>query len=43
MSHALAFDAARGRTVLFGGGNGAGATFDDTWEWDGSTWIERAV
>ena len=44
---AVAFDEARGRAVLFGGkdtelivGN---HYFPDTWEWDGSTWIRRAV
>jgi hypothetical protein len=31
----FAFDAARGRTVLFGGGNVA-----DTWEWDGTSWTQ---
>jgi len=32
----MAYDAARGRTVLFGG---FGAVdFGDTWEWDGATW-----
>jgi hypothetical protein len=36
-NHALAFDASRGRVVLFGGENASGA-LDDTWEWDGSTW-----
>jgi hypothetical protein len=30
--HALAYDAARRRVVVFGG------TSDDTWEWDGTTW-----
>jgi hypothetical protein len=34
--HALAFDAARGVSVLFGG-DYAG----ETWEWDGSTWTQR--
>jgi hypothetical protein len=34
----MAFDSARGVTVLFGGGFNNG----DTWEWDGTTWSERA-
>lgn len=34
--HAMAYDSARGVTVLFGGFN-----FDDTWEWDGATWTQR--
>lgn len=32
-NHALAYSAARGRVVLFGGTDGSG----DTWEWDGAT------
>ncbi len=36
--HALAYDAARGVTVLFSGApNPAG----DTWEWNGTTWAQR--
>ncbi|MGD9689518.1 MAG: kelch repeat-containing protein [Phycisphaerales bacterium] len=39
----LAYDEERHRTVLFGGNtrnDGAGeANLDDTWEWDGSSWI----
>src|ERR1043165_637309 len=36
--HAMAYDAVRGVTVLFGGGaNG------ETWEWDGNSWTQRAV
>lgn len=36
---AMAYDAARGKVVLFGGGGvGAGA---DTWEWDGVVWTQR--
>ncbi len=34
--HALAYDASRGRTVLF---SGDGIT-DDTWEWDGFQWLD---
>ncbi len=53
---AAVFDAARGKTLLFGGTNviyqrGAsfydpaarltsGGDFNDTWEWDGTTWTE---
>ena len=39
--HALAFDAARGRMVLFGGLVGSSTVLRDTWEWDGATWIQR--
>jgi hypothetical protein len=35
--HAMAFDAARGRAVVFGGGGGT-TDLDDTWEWDGAAW-----
>lgn len=35
--HALAWDAARQRVVLFGGFDGR-AVLDDTWTWNGSTW-----
>jgi cysteine-rich repeat protein len=36
----LAYDAARGRVVMFGG-EGASAFLSDTWEWDGTRWIRR--
>ncbi|MFN0131912.1 MAG: GC-type dockerin domain-anchored protein [Phycisphaerales bacterium] len=40
----LAFDAARGVTVLFGGRNGASASFlNQTWLWNGSQWTQAAV
>ena len=35
--HAMAFDAVRGRAVLFGGYDGVGPR-DDTWEFDGTAW-----
>ena len=35
--HALAYDAARGVVLLFGG-TGGSLRGDDTWEWDGTTW-----
>ncbi|MBM4062568.1 MAG: hypothetical protein FJ265_15945 [Planctomycetes bacterium] len=38
--HALSHDAARGRTVLFGGVNASGYNYGDTWEWDGATWTQ---
>jgi hypothetical protein len=34
--HAMAYDAARKRVVLFGGFSNA--PYGDTWEWDGATW-----
>ena len=39
--HALAWDDLRGRVLLFGGGGPAGRS-DDTWMWDGVSWIRRA-
>jgi hypothetical protein len=39
-SFALAYDAARGKTLLFGGSRGASVGLADTWEWDGSTWTQ---
>jgi hypothetical protein len=36
-AHGLAFDARRGRVVLFGGAD-ASAVRDDTWEYDGRVW-----
>lgn len=35
--HAMAYDSARQRTVLFGGTSGG----NDTWEWDGNNWTQR--
>lgn len=35
--HAMAYDAARKRVVLFAGADG-GQMLNDTWEWDGHTW-----
>lgn len=37
--HALAYDTARKRVVLFGGRDDSGVR-DDTWEWDGTTWTD---
>jgi hypothetical protein len=40
--HALAYDAARNRTMLYGGAgprpDGGTQVHDDTWEWDGAGW-----
>jgi galactose oxidase-like protein len=42
--HAMAYDSARGRVVLFGGYRGSSfVKLADTWEWDGSVWAERAT
>ncbi len=43
-NHAMAYDAARGVTVLFGGATNGGAALNaETWEWDGVAWVQRAV
>ena len=38
-SHAMGYDSARQRVVLFGGSTNIGATAD-TWEWDGKNWTD---
>jgi hypothetical protein len=38
--HALAYDATRGITVLFGGTDANDNYLGDTWEWDGQVWTE---
>lgn len=46
-NHALTYDAARGRVVLFGGYDrclgGPPETFGDTWEWDGTRWYQAST
>lgn len=39
--HAMAFDEARGVTVLFGGENESEEDLNDLWEYDGTTWVQR--
>lgn len=41
--HAMAYDSARGRVVLFGGHNGSSGLLGDTWEWDGFSWTLMAT
>jgi hypothetical protein len=38
----MAYDAATGNVVLFGGVTSAGAVESGTWTWDGSTWTHQA-
>ena len=40
--HRMAYDSARGVTVMFGGAS-PNSTLADTWEWDGTAWIENPV
>ncbi len=42
VQHAMAYDAARGITVLFGGNNRTGHNAE-TWEWNGTAWTQRVV
>jgi len=42
----MAYDSARGVTVLFGGNDGSYPYYNykgDTWEWDGTTWTPRSL
>ncbi len=40
--HAMVYDEARQRVILFGGGYGAYTnSLNDTWEWDGERWTQR--
>ncbi len=41
--HRMAFDEARGRTVLYGGVKSGENKERDTWEWDGSSWRQFTV
>jgi hypothetical protein len=43
-SHSLAYDSARGVTVLYGGvtPDASSQIMGDTWEWDGTAWTERS-
>lgn len=38
--HSMAYDEARGRTIVFGGYSGTGM-LAELWEWDGEAWLER--
>lgn len=40
--YAMAYDSARGRTVLFGG-SAPSSYLADTWEWDGTSWTQVAT
>ncbi len=40
--HVMAYDAARGVTVLFGGSGAGNLRLGDTWEWDGVRWAQVA-
>ncbi len=42
INHAIAYDSARGVTVLFGGDTSDGNN-SETWEWNGTIWTQRAV
>lgn len=42
-AHAMAYDAARGVTVLFGGNPNSPSFSGETWEWNGTAWTQRLV
>src|SRR5260370_15477329 len=42
-AHAMAYDSARGVSVLFGGSSTIGGLSSATWEWDGTNWTQRAI
>lgn len=39
--HSIAYDAARGQVVLFGGQNNVVSYMSDTWIWDGVNWTQK--
>jgi hypothetical protein len=41
-SHAMAYHATSGVTVMFGGSAPTPTSLDDTWEWDGTVWTQRS-
>ncbi len=41
--HAMVYDAARGKTVVFGGRDSNNAPMNDTWEWNGAAWTRVAA
>ena len=41
-SHAMAYDAAHGQVLLFGGRGESGDFLGDTWLWDGEGWTQAA-
>jgi len=43
VSPAMAYDAATGIAVLFGGATTAGFPIGGTWTWDGSTWTKHSA
>jgi hypothetical protein len=38
----MAYDAARGRVILYGGRTST-SLLDDTWEWNGASWVQTAA
>lgn len=39
----MAFDEARGKAVLYGGGSSDGSQKTDTWQWDGTRWANTTL
>ncbi|BCM88644.1 hypothetical protein IAD21_00485 [Abditibacteriota bacterium] len=42
-THSMVYDSARGVSVLFGGSDGNNNNFNDTWEWNGTTWTQKTL
>lgn len=42
VGHAMTYDSARSRTLLFGGDSFSGAFLNDTWEWNGEYWTQTS-
>ena len=38
----MAYDAAAGNIVLFGGASSTGTFLNETWTWDGTTWTQQS-
>ncbi|TMF75773.1 MAG: hypothetical protein E6I12_11100, partial [Chloroflexi bacterium] len=39
----MVYDSARQRSILFGGSDGSGSYFSDTWQYDGASWTQLQV
>jgi hypothetical protein len=39
----MACDGATGMVILFGGDNGSGIVYGDTWAWNGTTWLQLSM
>lgn len=42
-AHAMVYDSARQRIVMFGGRDTSQTELNDTWEWDGTNWLQATT